>query len=259
MFETVESAAFLQSTKRHNLETTRKDHFEAYVTFVDTESAYLAHNYFNQKHKPTAFSIQPASTWHQPSVTSIEKLNEHCLLHIFKFCDLPTLAQLSETCIKFNEILHRGVFTKFKSFSVYKNVKGYVNDWNKQTPQLYGNLAVIRKILKCIGAYLVEISINWTYSTKAMHIKRLFQTINKYSGVNVRILEIGTRGLNLLSETLLQEIQPMLNRIQTLKLSLYSTCNFPLHLLCPNLEKLDLQFYRFHKTLCHSSHCKRFC
>lgn len=102
---------------------------------------------------------------------------------------------------------------------------------------------MIRKILKCIGCNLVEISINWSNGTEAAHIKRLFQTINKYIGVNIRTLEIGTRGLNLLSETLLQEIQPMLNRIQTLKLSFFSTCNFPLHLLCPNLEKLDLLFY----------------
>lgn len=181
-------------------------------------------------------------------IDRIDKLNDDCLLHIFKCCDLPTLVELSFTCKKFNEILHCNVFPNCKSFSIHKTSLGYVDNCYqpRRTQKLYGSLRVVRKILKCIGAYLVEIHIDWTSSSHAisrMNIIRLFRTINDYAGVNIRTLEIGTRGVDVVKESHLQEIRPILNRLQTLKLNFYSSINFDLQSFCPDLRKLEILFY----------------
>lgn len=104
----------------------------AYVTFKESRSAYLALIDPPCKRKNFAMRIIPADIWGQPTdqldnsvdernlafkstISPIAKLNDDFLVNNFNYLDLDTLAQLSDTCLRFDHFIHKNICCRYKS------------------------------------------------------------------------------------------------------------------------------------------------
>lgn len=185
--------------------------------------------------------VLPADTYHQPTVNkqdidtemidlkhSILNLNEDCLRQIFECCDLETLVNLSEVCQRFHEILHRTQFPKFKAITFNLNRDQKMN------------VCKVRRILRCIGPYLCDITIEAYYNEKFENLIRYFHKIGQYVGTNMRQLCMNQI---LPVPELLNGINGILRRIEILKIVVYNgdfDFDIDFRTLCPNLIKLKL-------------------
>lgn len=215
---------------------------EAYITFYNDKDAYFAmiDNIMNKSNG--IFKISPADTWHQPQVISfavdlpdaeddpmestsrfVKNLPNECLLKIFEYCDIESLAEISEVGQSFSDIVHTHLFPAIKEFSTFgSNSKGE------------SSLAVVRKILRCIGSYVNKVDICWSGNKK-----RLLQKVVQHV---TNVLKMRFDDFTLTYE-LLQIIKPILIRLHTLKYILYDFDAYEhVHFekYCPNLVKLSL-------------------
>lgn len=168
----------------------------AYVTFANDRVAYLVklQYVYDNEHtkdcdKAFPFEIEVASTWLQPSYRSprqtdtdpnasehnesmadIFKLNEHCLLHLFKFLDLDSMVNMADVCKLFHNLLHRYCFPRCTQYEI------------KTGSTLLANA---RRTLKCIGPHIVDLKLDNCYVEPYL-CSQFLNLLVEYIGSNVR-------------------------------------------------------------------------
>lgn len=240
--------------------------FETYVTFTDNRSAALAFTFtvsentlLNKHLEHKKWFVEPANTWHQPlesSVTSdlqngnamdvdnvddqmlppILQLNDDCFHHLFKFCDLESLINLSQACKTFNTLLGEKGSTK-QTFRQFHTLSVYVNDLSDEE---YTTLGIARRHLMRTGKHVKKLVFEFDDSSRSMNLRRYLEKFNQYVGENVRELVINDVCF---SDDNLPLLKPILKRLHVLKINnLWSPVRHTIDLetLCPNLMNLKL-------------------
>lgn len=190
--------------------------------------------------------IAPADTWHQPDLyplwNSVEperdfilKLNDDCLLEIFKYLDLETLVKLSNVCTRLHNLLHQFNFPKFKMYTAFVF----------HTP-----VNLLRQTLKCIGPHLEAICLRYQKNIntpenylEAEHEERATFKILQNIGPKMKKLTIRKPQGEMASRKLVKLFMPVFQQITTLEWDVEFNCQTiqRLHSLCPYLETLILR------------------
>lgn len=222
---------------------------EAYVTFVDDRSAYLVqlqHEHYRIIGSQQPFYIQPADTWKQPNqsneashyerieekqTSDIFKLNEDCLLHLFKFLDLDSLVHLSEVCKQFQELLRKHCFPRIRNFTVY-NQEGAVS-----MP-----LAKMRRTLRCIGEHITDLKYTCHFYNYFSEGCRFLNVLAQNIGPNIRRVQFCYNHMFVANRIL--TIAPILRHLESLEIqdiNVYPDEDIDFEELSPNLIELKLK------------------
>lgn len=224
---------------------------EAYVTFANDRSAYLAQLQFEfdrESRKPLPLYIEPADTWQQPQNESdpanqtnspsiaqsdetepeIFALNQDCFLHLFKFLDLDSLVNLSEVCKMFHQLLHRHTFSRFRHFEV-----------NNSAASASMPLRKMRRTLRCIGSHIVELNYQ---NASCLRQKKFLHMLAKYVGPNLRRAQF--RNSSLCEDNRIFIVAPILRHLEYLEIydfdyNQHDEIDF--EAICPNLVELNLK------------------
>lgn len=233
---------------------------EGYVTFVDSRSAALAFSFIGHKNEQLIkgiawkeWFVEPANTWHQPIETNLQnavdevrdqvdneeekapdifKLNDDCFQHLFKFCDVESLINLSKVCTFFKESLlceNGSGNDNFRHITALSIVATEVN--NSMT------LGVAREELRCVGTLIEKLYFEFEDYNR-WNLKRYVEKLNQYVGDNIRELE-----LFCMTGEYLPSLAPVLQHLSVLKLNACSYSQYygiDFQTLCPNLTNLKL-------------------
>lgn len=220
-----------------------REHAEcyAYVTFVDSKSAYKALESSNRLlQKKSMQKILPADTWKQPRITDVEMeydcfnhLNDDCLMCILDYLDFETLLNLADVSYRLRDLISDIYYPKQKyyEFSFDRSEKDFL---------LPTTLARMRQILLAIGQYLKSVKITFNFDFKPQNCDRVIEKFLQYLGTNLNTLYIS--GL-LLTQENISKFVPVLQRIETLKLCAWNEdIHYDLDLteICVNLKKLRI-------------------
>ncbi|KAJ6638932.1 hypothetical protein Bhyg_11670 [Pseudolycoriella hygida] len=230
---------------------------EAYVTFVDNKSAAMAFGLMNCENdlKITEreylcfkkYLVHIANTWHQPvedvndksivdfnsAASDILNLNDDCLRHIFMFCDLESLVNLSQVCKTFNDLLSVGNGSiTYRKFTTLRLIVDVIEK------DRFGKLMTLgkaRKLLRRVGPFITKLIIK---KLDQANVARYFQKIVQYAGECLHKMEIYDICL---TEHLLAILHPIFQQLSVLKIRLFSNNNeIDFQAICPNLKKLKI-------------------
>lgn len=216
----------------------------AHVTFKDSRTAYLALIDCKQNPLRNMDQIRPADVHQQPdnpidlSMSPFHNLPDKCLLAIFRYCDINSLASLSVVCKKMCQLLRERVFAnEFKFYTV-----------TMSKIEIIDALVTVGRLVECIDP-------------KTFHIKirRNFQSIILPS-VAVAV-DIDCSEQNQLSVDVsffktewLHALDPIAKRIQSIciRRSIYDDClpyNGVGKLLWPNSTLLIMRGFSTKKSV----------
>lgn len=157
-------------------------------------------------------------------MTELLDLNDDCLEHVFDWCDIETIMNLSKVCKRFNALVTQALFPKQTTFTC--------------TIRSYECEERVCEILNCIGKYLVELKLCQT-----SEIFLFYQFLGQSLGERMRKLSIVSTHI---SEMSLQAIEPVLRRLEELELRIANTeisdDDLDLVSRCPNLRRLHIQW-----------------
>lgn len=213
--------------------------FEFYVTFASDRSAALAFTFnvsenslLYKESEQKKWFVEPANTWLQPLEQSVAhgsqnaasfdvdhrslndemkppllQLNDDCLNHLFKFCDLEALINLSQVCKTFNKLLREN-----KCFRQFHTLQICVNDLSEDK---YTTLGIARKKLIRTGKHIKKLAFEFDDSAINMNLQRYLEKIGQYVGENVRELAINDVCL---AKEHLHVLKTILKRLTVLKI-----------------------------------------
>lgn len=219
---------------------------EAHVTFVSDRSAYLMllqHEFDKKMYKSQPFDIEPADSWHQPpetinqeqestrdmdveeSTPEIFKLNEDCLLHVFRFLDLDSLVNVANVCKMFSRLSLQHCFPRIRKYAVR----------NDDDPDF--TLARLRRTMLCIGSHITELSYDVEYDEDdgPGHTSKFLRVIAQNVGSNIRRARLA---FNLDKDNRTQTLAPILRELESLEIEDRdegSSYDIDFQTLCPKL------------------------
>lgn len=228
--------------------------------FEKSESAFEAFQAHRNsvKSTPNSFYVVPANTWHQPDSSSlcnsvdprkcfILKLNDDCLIELFKYFDLETLVKLSNVCTRFRTLLNTYNFPKIKAHTMYV---------------YHASVSVLRQTMKCIGAHLVHLFLRYqkygedpeNYLNEE-HIERTTYKILQYITSNLTKLTIRNPPGRKPSNKMMELFIPAFRQITFLEWDAEFDCDTieSLQISCPHLETLILRKRNFSCQNCHNT------
>lgn len=157
-------------------------------------------------------------------MTELLNLNDDCLEHVFDWCDIETIVNISKVCKRLNALVTRVSFPKQTTFTC--------------TIRSYECEERIGEILNCIGKHLIELKICQT-----SEIFLFYRFLGHSLGDRMRKLSIVSPYI---SEMSLQAIEPVLQRLEELELRIANTDiaddDLDLRTRCPNLRRLHIQW-----------------
>ena len=238
------------------------------MTFISDRSACLAQSHYqlvNMMNKVQPYEVRLANTWEQPSeivdpppeqcmevdddeqTSKIFKLNEDCLLHLFKFLDLVSLVNMADVCKLFNRLLHQYSFPRFRTYSVLCHRKN--------------TLAQTRRELLCIGRHISDLSFRADYDHKKEgntrnhcvdngRSSKFLKVIAQSVGHNIRraYFNFGFCDVNRIAT-----ITPLLQNLESLQIGDWTEqpandIDFPA--LCPNLIEFKVDILMPMRVYC---------
>lgn len=171
--------------------------------------------------KSLAFDVRPVHPWRQPKEIiaeeqpPIQRLNEDCLIALFKLTDSRSKVALAHTCKLFKSVLDRNFFPRINSLVI--SAKMTRED--------------VEKALSCVGAHI-----------QILEFKSLFnediRLLNKYVGESIR--ELHLHGCYGDPVNTIQIITPILLRLHVLTLTSCEAVDLSLLEKCTNLKKLKI-------------------
>lgn len=193
---------------------------EGYVTFTSDEVARRAFEMEDFRSKFFSTFIKPeiriniACVRHQPEwqpyTPPILELCDDVLYMIFDRCDIATLVNSSETCVRFNNLLEKQY--RFPKFDKILRI---------QRIQLHGrNLMTftdLHKMLRLMGRHFTKLE--FFSCNEQMNDSRFLQEIVKYC-TNVRYMEF-TAGL--FRKDFIRLLEPIFNRLNTFEIIAYKS------------------------------------
>lgn len=202
------------------------------------------------------FYVVPANTWHQPNSIALRdsvdpkkcfifKLNDDCLLELFKYFDLVTLVKLSNVCTRFQNLLDTHFFSKIKIYTTYI---------------YHASVSILRQTMKCIGPYLVHLYLHYQkYGDDPEnylhdeHLERTTYKILQYITSNLAKLTIRKTFGQKPSNRLMELFIPAFRQITFLEWDAEFDCDTieRLRNSCPHLEIIVLKKRNFS---CQNSH-----
>lgn len=157
-------------------------------------------------------------------MTELLDINDDCLEHVFNFCDIETIVNISKVCKRLNALITRIQFPKHITFTC--------------TIRSYECEERVCEILNYIGKYLIELKICQT-----SEIFLFYRFLGHSIGDRIRKLSIVSPHI---SEMSLQAIEPVLRRLEELELRIANTDisddDLDLQSRCPNLIRLHIQW-----------------
>lgn len=230
----------------------------AYVTFTHDKDACLAmcmgktgiNRKIIQRILPAATKLQPTSTMQQPTSTtqqsadaaspnrnntSLLMLGDHCLLEIFEYCDLHTLANVWKVCQRTRDLLEGFVSSKKNAYEI-----NFTADKPEKT------LNHVRGELECIGPHITKLrfaensySEFWTFGH---NVPFYLKACNEYVGRSLKELELYAIPLNIFSGRNLALVQPLLLEIESLSIYVMIDEDFQnsIDIHVPKLKELKL-------------------
>lgn len=221
---------------------------EAYVLYEKSQSAYQA--FLANRNGIISTSnlryIVPANTWHQsdliplwntiePEKCTISKLNDDCLLEIFKYLDLETLVKVSNVCSRFQSLLNVYEFRKVKAYTAFV---------------YHASVRSLRQTMKCIGPHLEHLYLRYhkygesppNYIGKE-HEERSTYKIMQNIGSNLTKLTVRKPPGEKPSRKILQLFGPAFCQITFLEFDAEFNCRTiqSLREFCPHLETVILR------------------
>lgn len=229
---------------------------EAYVLFEKSESAFEAFQAHRNGVKSTSnlFYVVPANTWHQPYSMPlcnpidprkcfILKLNDDCLIEMFKYLDLETLVKLSNVCTRFRTLLNTYNFPKIKIYTIYV---------------YHPSVSVLRQTMKCIGPHLMHLYLRYqkygedpeNYLDEE-HVERTTYKILQY--ITLNLIKLTIRIPQKPSDKMMKLFIPAFRQITFLEWDAEFDCDTIecLQNSCPHLETLILRRRNFS---CQNAH-----
>lgn len=216
---------------------------EAYVTFTDDHSAYLAMrtNDDSIKRGKQIFSMQPADSWVQPSSLGtldsndvnpplIFILNDDCLRKIFGYLNLRSLLRVAETCERFEDLV-KPFFHRYKKFNA-------LNTDSTHPLSMYE----FRLHLKYLGPHLRVIKVHWDLKFKRQQLHRMIVKMGQY----LRSDTLREMYLNdvILNDKEFDIIKPLRRNLKQFGMQLYNTS---FECLSPNeLKELPMNINEGH-------------
>lgn len=229
---------------------------EAYVLFEKSESAFEA--FRSAESTPSSLYEVTANTRRQPYSIStcnsidlskcfILKLNDDCLIELFRYFDLEHLVKLSNVCKRFRTLLSTYNFPKIKTHTIYVY----------QAP-----ISALRQTMKCIGPHLVHLYLHYQKYGEVQgnhsgeeHVERATNKILEYATTNLTKLTIRKPPGQKPSTRMMEIFRPTFQQITFLEWDAEFDCDTmeSLQNLCPHLETLILIRRNFS---CQNSHDK---
>lgn len=206
--------------------------YYAYVTFKEAASAFEAIS--NQRN----LDIFPADTWKQPDYISppaflvennkisLNRLNDDCLIEIFRYMDLETILNLTMACERFNNIICQQIQSIHPKICL-----------NIDIPKISFTLNVIKKLLK----HVHYVSFNIDPYIKTLNLIRITDISTKNLNKNLKELELNRF---LITKRMHKQMRSILMQLESLKL-IYCSSNhdeIDLMSICPKLKTLCLTF-----------------
>lgn len=223
----------------------------AFITFSHDKDACLAMSMgktgINKKIIHCIFPVhkneQPPSTIQQSvedappnsDDTSLLMLNDYCLLKLFEYCDLRTLANVWKVCKRTQNLLESFVLPKKNEYVI-----NFFTDKPEKT------LKHVREELKCIGPHIKklrfaeeEYSNYWTFGH---NVQFYLKVCNEYVGRSLKELELDIMPWNIFSGGNLVLMRPLLLEIESLSIRVMDDRDFrkPIDIQVPKLKELKL-------------------
>lgn len=212
----------------------------AYITFCNDKDACLALTMQMREKKPKFSIILPAHTWKQPVAIKADQatlltLNDQCLLKIFGYCNLPTVVNLWKVCKRIRTVLENNVLPRANMYTIR------FEEGKSMKP-----LKRVHDELQCVGSHVKKLRLVEAYidGESATNLDRFLQQCSKYLRTSVKELEIRHMPHDLFSARNLELIQPLLLKIESLRVSLMDELDInPKDLQLPKLKELNLDVY----------------
>lgn len=225
-----------------------KANVQAYVLYEKSQSAFQAFlaNRNGILSSPNLRHIVPANTWHQPDFIplwntiepekcTILKLNDDCLIEIFKYLDLEALVKLSNVCSRFQNLLNVYEFPKVKAYTVFV---------------YHASVSDLRRTMKCIGPHLEHLYLRYQKYTEfppnyigAEHEERSTYKIIQNIGSNLTKLTVRKPPGERPSSKILRLFTPAFRQIKFLEFDAEFNCSTiqSLREFCPYIETVILR------------------
>ncbi|XP_055297566.1 uncharacterized protein LOC129566055 [Sitodiplosis mosellana] len=253
----------IESIRRHfrkfgeieSIELLPNNEPEAHVTFVSDRIACFVQSHFEldtKMNKMQPYEVEPAYTWEQPlenanpppgddmevddeQTSEIFRLDEDCLLHMFKFLDIDSLVNMAFVCKLFNQLLRLHCFPRIQKYKVYIN-----------NPT--DTLAKVRRTMLCIGQHITDLSFRTDlfYGPGSQHRSEVVSHTSKYLKVIAQNVSQNVRqaffcfGFN---GNLIGTIAPILQNLRSLTIVNRSEKfenEIDFNALCPNLIEFNV-------------------
>lgn len=170
----------------------------AYVTYETSVQAHVALEALKYDDK---LRVIPADTWHQPIDETAEKerqledlsingqlkfdetattslsvgLNDDCLMHIFQYCDLDTIINVSKVDQRLHDFAHQMLFNHYKTYKI-----DFCEAIESETDDIrLLSLAKARRHLRYIGKNLTELK--FIHYAKEAHVTRIMYKWQQYA------------------------------------------------------------------------------
>lgn len=238
---------------------------EAYITFVNDHRAcvaFLDHKLYNGNDHEEAFDVQPAYTWHKPFKTTVTdlanatlasnnneanlntspifNLNDDCFLALFDYCDIYTLANLSEVCTKFKSLLDHHYFPLIGSLKVNLRIKNHSMTLGK-----------LRKILRCVGHHITKLELKFDYIESSL-LRSYLEKIVQYTSENIRELRILDVYFTEELSPIVKPIGEYLEKIYIHEVNYRQHICIDLYAIFPNVTELKCHGYAGNSQCCRA-------
>lgn len=200
----------------------------AHITFKQDTAAYLA--MLDMKKEGNSIDIDPVITSLQPdngftdSQSPFQNLIEHCLVNIFKMCDLAHQATLSMVCAKFSNILKANIFGQVKDFEMVG-----------AAIEMEEKVVTASNIIRCVNSNNFKLNILRNLQMGRFNDFGIFIDFESSEG----FLQIGLEYMAIFHSHLVPVLGPYIRKLKIVD-SIFSTFAAEVEICLPNLSEFHL-------------------
>lgn len=220
-----------------------KGKHEGFVTFVTDRDARMA--FQSEEKYGSKVRTDIAFPWHQPGSevhrieTNILDLNDDCLFMIFDHCEKKDLVNLSETCVRFANLMDPKRDKPYLFSKIDKTLE-ITDRGGCRNIQFDPTLIGVHKLVRLMGRYFKSLYFSVTHDDNQESFKyicRYLREVAKYC-VNIKHMKFE---VEILRDDYISLLEPIFNNLDTLEISvryIEIDPNTDLTELLPKLKKI---------------------